>query len=206
MPFRPHPPEEDAPVTPSAQNGGRQRPGFTLLEIMVTMVIIGVMMGVAFIRLDPRRNEADAGITVVRSVIEQAMRNSVQRQYNIMVSFDTVGQRLRYVEDVNNNTAIDAGERVVWKPIENNMRFAAPPAVLGGGYAPGAVLGGNIRTVSGLPTIIARRSGALSTDLQVFITSRRGARGDFRGIIVAQPTGRVEVFTYGSTSWSQLRR
>jgi hypothetical protein len=173
---------------------------------MVTMTVIGILMGVAFFKLDPRRNQADAGITVLRSVMEQAMRNSVQKQYNIMVSFDTAGRRVRYVEDLNNNNTVDAGERVLWKPLENDMKYGTPPSLVSGSYTPGPVVGGNIRTIDGMPTVIARRSGALSTDLQVYVTTLRAQNGDFRSIIVAQPTGRVEVFTYGSSSWSIMRR
>ncbi len=198
--------QEDAPATASAQRPHPRREGFTLLEIMVTMVLISIFMGVAFIKLDPRRNQSDAGAQVIRTVMEQAMRNSVQRQYNIMVSFDLANNRVRYVEDINNNNVVDAGERELWKPLENQMRFAAPPALVSGAYTLASVVGGNLRTVNGMPTVIARRSGALSTDLQVFITSIRGARTDYRAMVVAQPTGRVELFTYGGSAWSAMNK
>ncbi len=195
---------QDARATAAAHAAPSRRGGFTLLEILVTMALVSIMMGVAFIRLDPRRNQADAAAQVMRTVMEQAMRNSVQRQYNIMVSFDVGGNRLRYVEDVNNNNVADVGERILWKPLENDMRFAAPPAVVSGSYAPAPVIGGNLRTIDGMPTVIARRSGALSTDMQVFITSLRGGNADFRSMVVAQPTGRVEMFTYGGNTWTVM--
>ncbi len=198
--------QEDAPATASAHPFRPRRSGFTLLEIMVTMVLVSIMMGVAFIKLDPRRNQSDAGAQVVRTVMEQAMRNSVQRQYNIMVSFDLQNGRLRYVEDINNNNVVDSGERVIWKPLENQMRFRTPPGLVSGSYTLGAIVGGNLRTVNGMPTVIARRSGALSTDLQVFIGSIRGAPTDFRAIVVAQPTGRVEMYTYGGSAWSAMNK
>ena len=198
--------QEDAPATASAHQLRHRRSGFTLLEIMVTMVLVSIMMGVAFIKLDPRRNQSDAGAQVVRTVMEQAMRNSVQRQYNIMVSFDLANGRLRYVEDINNNNVVDAGEREIWKPLENQMRFRSPPALVSGSYTLSAIVGGNLRTVNGMPTVIARRSGALSTDLQIFITSIRGASTDYRAIVVAQPTGRVEMYTYGGSAWSAMNK
>jgi prepilin-type N-terminal cleavage/methylation domain-containing protein len=198
--------QEDAPVTASAHRTRPRRGGFTLLEIMVTMVLISIVMGIAFFRLDPRRNQSDAGAQVIRTVMEQAMRNSVQRQYNIMVSFDVSNNRLRYVEDVNNNNTVDAGERVLWKPLENQMRFAAPTALVSGTGTLASVVGSNLRTINGMPTVIARRSGALSTDLQVFITSIRGAPTDYRAIVVAQPTGRVELFTFGGSTWTVMNK
>jgi hypothetical protein len=86
------------------------------------------------------------------------------------------------------------------------MKYGTPPSLVSGSFTAGPVVGGNIRSIDGMPTVIARRSGALSTDLQVYVTTLRGQAGDFRSIIVAQPTGRVETYTYGSTSWSILRR
>lgn len=198
-------PPKDAQVTRAAHPAG-PRPGFTLLEIMVTMTVIGILFGVMFIKLDPRRNQADAGIQVLRTVMEQAMRNSVQKQFNIMVSFDLTGNRVRYVEDLNNNNTVDPGERVLWKPLENEMKYATPPNLLQGSYSPAPVVGGNLRTIDGMPTVIARRSGALSTDLQVYITSYRMQRPDYRSIIVAQPTGRVEQYRYAGTSWSWMKQ
>ncbi|MBI3791294.1 MAG: prepilin-type N-terminal cleavage/methylation domain-containing protein [Gemmatimonadetes bacterium] len=198
--------QQDARTSPAAHRALPLRGGFSLLEIMVTMTVLGILFGMAYLKLDPRRNQADAGIQVLRTVMEQAMRNSVQRQYNIMVSFDVTGNRVRYVEDINNNNTVDAGERVIWKPLENDMKYAAPPALISGSYTAAPVVGGNLRTIDGMPTVIARRSGALSTDLQVYITSLRAQRQDFRSIIVAQPTGRVEQYRYGGTSWTWLKQ
>ena len=199
----------DAPAAQAARRTRPTRPdrgGFSLLEIMTTLVIVGLIMGWTFIKLDPRRNQADAGLVLVRTVMQQAMRNSVQRQHDIMVSFDTTGRRIRYVEDVNNNGVVDVGERVLWKPLENQTKFAAPATLIAGSYTAASVVGARLRSVDGYPTVIARRGGSLSSDLQVFVTTLRGARDDFRAIAVTQPTGRVESYTYAGGTWTVFNR
>ena len=200
---------QDASGARTEQGAGRSRrlrAGFSLLEIMTTLVIAGVIMGWAFIKLDPRRNQADAGIIVVKTVMQQAMRNSVQRQHDVLISFDVTGNRVRYAEDVNNNGQVDAGEKVLWRPLENQTKFATPAALIAGGYTPAAVVGGRLRTVDGFPTVIARCGGSLSSDLQVFVTSLRGSRDDYRAVAVTQPTGRVETYTYAGAVWNVMNR
>ena len=192
--------EQGAPVVRVA------RAGFSLLEIMTTLVIAGVILGWAFIKLDPRRNQADAGILVVKTVMQQAMRNAVQRQHDVLVSFDVPNNRIRYAEDANNNGIVDPGERALWRPLENQTKFSTPAALIAGAYSPAAVVGGRLRTVDTYPTVVARRGGSLSSDLQVFVTSLRGARDDFRAVAVTQPTGRVETYTYAGAIWAVMNR
>jgi hypothetical protein len=45
----------------------------------------------------------------------------------VIVSFDTVHARIRVVEDANNSSTADAGERVYWRSLEGGARFAVPP-------------------------------------------------------------------------------
>ena len=175
--------------------------GVTLIELLAVLVIIGVIAAFGLPRLDYSRYRADAAARVVRSALQQAQRNAIQRQHDMLVSFDLSGNRVRILEDVNNNRQADAGEHVVWRPLEDGARFATPASTLAGARATSAVAGPNLRTVDGMPSITFHANGSASTDTEVYVTSARTAQSDFRAIRVTQSTGRVEWYRYGSSAW-----
>ena len=62
----------------------------------------------------------------MRTLLQGSQRNSITRQSNVIVSFDTGGKRVRLVQDDNNNGAIDAGERVNFRALEEGAKFVKP--------------------------------------------------------------------------------
>jgi prepilin-type N-terminal cleavage/methylation domain-containing protein len=174
--------------------------GFTLFELLVVIVIISILAAVTLPRVNLHQFRIDAGVRVVQSALQQGARFAVQRQHDVYVSFDIPGKRLVVVDDVNNSGTADAGERVQWHPLEDGVRFAVPPSPIGGN-ALAAVAGTNLRMINGLPTIIYRRDGAASTDLQVYITSTRPDAGDFKALSVTRSTGHVDYYRYNAGSW-----
>jgi hypothetical protein len=111
-----------------------------------------------------------------------------------------VHNRVRVLEDNNNNSALDGGERATWAQLEDGANFATPPAGINGA-AMTPFVGTDIRTVDGMPSIIFRRDGAGNTDLEVYLTSKRAQPADFRGITVVQSTGRTDWFKYIGATW-----
>jgi hypothetical protein len=55
--------------------------------------------------------------------------------------------------------------------------------------------------INGLPTIIFRRDGAASTDLQVYITSTRPDPRDFKALSVTRSTGHLDFYAYRAGAW-----
>src|SRR4051794_6372065 len=80
-----------------------RRSGFTMLEVVVVLLITGIVAGLAIPRIDITRYKADAVVTSVRSAMQQAQRASLVAQYDVIVSFDITGGRIRIAWDANND-------------------------------------------------------------------------------------------------------
>jgi prepilin-type N-terminal cleavage/methylation domain-containing protein len=178
------------------------RAGVTLVELVVVLTLIGIAAGMALPHINITRYRVDAAARLTASTLQMAQRLAITRQYDVVVSFDEAGSRLRTLEDANNNDELDAGERVTWRTLEEGAHFAAPSAPLLPG-ATDAVSGAHTRIIDGMQSVVFRRSGAATTDLQVYLTSARADSNDVRAVSVVQATGRTEWFRYIGGSWHQ---
>ncbi len=176
--------------------------GFTLFELLVTMAIISILAAVALPKINLHQFRIDAGVRSVQGALMQGERYAVQRQHDMIVSFDVAGNRVLLIDDQNNNGAKDPTEKQLVRPLEDGVRFLAPPAAINGGLV-AAVAGAKLQTLGGYPSIIFHRDGATSTDLQVYITSTRPDATDFKALSVTQSTGHVDYYSYRTGSWKR---
>jgi prepilin-type N-terminal cleavage/methylation domain-containing protein len=179
------------------------RSGFTLIEIMIVMVMIAIVAGIALPKMQVTQYKVDGAMRVAQATLQQAERGAVQRQMEVAVSFDTAKKRIRVHYDFNSNDAIDSGEEVMWKPLEEGNRFATPPR--GVSMSAGSFIVGNAISTSpdGYPTVYYHRDGAASTNYELFIRSSSNSVDDFRALVVTQATGRVDLFRYGAGAWQR---
>lgn len=176
------------------------RVGFTLIEMMIVVTLIGIVSAIAIPRIRASGYKADAGMRTVQGALQQAQRSAIVRQTDVMVSFDTLGGRIRTVFDVNNNHVYDAGEELHWRPLEDGDRFGTPPK--GVQLTAGAAVAGNsLSSRDGFPTVYYHRDGAVSSELEVYVRSSSPDSRDFRALHVRQATGRVQLYRYDSTTW-----
>src|SRR5450631_2431444 len=91
-----------------AESAKRVRAGFSMVELVVVMVILSVIAGLAIPRLNLSQYRADGAAEQVRSVFQTAQRTSLTRQYDVIVSVDTVIGGLRIAEDQNNDGTIQS--------------------------------------------------------------------------------------------------
>jgi prepilin-type N-terminal cleavage/methylation domain-containing protein len=190
-------------VAPLARNvtvDHDRRLGYTLVELMIVVVLVGMLAVVATPRGYFTTYQLDASARSVRIALQNAQRLAVTRQLNVIVSIDVDNNRIRILEEANNNGSINSGERVTWVTLESGAHFSTPPAGIWGSVS-GPVVGAGLGTVSGLPSVIFRRDGAASSDVEVYLNSARAGPNDFRGITVVQATGRTDWYKYIGSKW-----
>jgi prepilin-type N-terminal cleavage/methylation domain-containing protein len=174
--------------------------GYSLIELLVVVSMLAIIAGIALPQINVTAIRMDAGARLVRSSLQLAERLAITRQHNVLVSFDYAKNRLRIVEDSSNNERADAAERVTWKYLEEGARFALPPAGLTGTVT-SQVVGTRVKTIDGMPSVIFRRNGVASTELEIYLSSVRAKPGDARAIAVTQSTGRADWFRYVDKNW-----
>ena len=178
--------------------------GFTLVEVLVVVTIIGILAGLAMPAIDVTRFKVESGLQSVGSTLQAAQRESVGRQHNVVVSFDVVQNSVIVHFDANNDGIQNNGERVRFWPIDDALVFSrgpAPARVFGAGPVSFPV------GPTGLPTVTFRRSGSASAAGGLYVTSRQAVAGlakrqnDTRAVEIVRATGRTEWFRYSGGQW-----
>lgn len=180
--------------------------GFTLVEIATVIVIIGLLVGFAIPRLPIAGMRSDAAIRVLRGELQAAQRAAITRQSNVVVGVDIALNRLRILEDSNNDEVANNGERVRMRPLEETVRFRVP--AMGGveGAAPSQPYrGSNLRERDGLPSVVFRRDGSASSDLELYVSSSATEVNSWRGVVVAPSTGRADAWRRTTADWRRMR-
>jgi prepilin-type N-terminal cleavage/methylation domain-containing protein len=177
----------------------RPRPGFSMVEIIIVLVMMAVIARMALPKLNLSQFRADAAAQQVRSVFQTAQRTSLTRQYDVIVSVDTAQFGLRIAEDVNNDGSIQVSEWKFWRPTGEGNAFAVPPKGLNAASVSSSVVGAQLKIVDGMKSVIFHRDGSTSTDAEIYVQSAYKGRTDYRVISVTRSTGRTELYRLAGT-------
>ena len=102
---------------------GSERLGFSMIELLIVIVIMGLLAAIALPRSGISSYQANAGAQVVSSALSYAQRQAISRQADTRVGFDLPNNRLRIHEDRSNDNVIDAGERVTFSNLPEGITF-----------------------------------------------------------------------------------
>lgn len=180
-----------------------QRNGFSMIELLLVLVIMGVVASIGLPRLDVFKYRSDATAVMIRSLMMQAQREAVVGQHDLIVSIDTLKHRIILGFDKNNDGSIAEGERIRTQALPEQSRFITPSTPLGttGLSAFGPIRAEFIQTLSGLPSVVFRRDGSVNTTLELYTTSARNRPKDWRVTTVIQATGRTEYQRWNGSAW-----
>jgi MSHA pilin protein MshC len=181
-----------------------RRAGFTLVEVMASLVIIGLLSAIAMPRMDLEAYKVNSAVRSVTSSLTYAQRLAVTLQHDVRVSFDSTNSAIRIHEDANNNGLMDGSERVTFLPLEGGV-------TLGKGTAPAASFGSAAvnftQTQSGLPVVVFRRDGTASENGGFYLTTRKSATqaNPYRSRAgqIIRSSGRVVWQRYTTSGWQR---
>ena len=183
----------------------KSRTGFSMIELLMVMVIISLTAAWALPKFSIARYRADAAGRLVRTQLSTAQRLAITRQSNVIVSFDATYNRVRVVQDNNNNETIDTGEQVSYRGLEEGAKFVTPTWAGPNGTTPaGSVVGAGLRTISSLPSLIFHRDGSGSTDLEVYVTMRDAVKVEYRCVTVTGSTGKTDLYKWNGVTWIRM--
>jgi prepilin-type N-terminal cleavage/methylation domain-containing protein len=184
---------------PASRSG---RAGFTLIEAVMVITIIGIVAGMAIPKAGYSTYLASSGARVLATTLAYAQRQAISQQSDIRVAFDVATNQIRIHEDRNDDNVIDQGERVGFTSLPEGVAFGRGAAAA---RPMGAATVSFTRMQGVLPVLVFRRDGTASENGVVYLSTiaglSTGRSTDTRAVEVTRATGRVSWFTYGTGSW-----
>jgi prepilin-type N-terminal cleavage/methylation domain-containing protein len=196
---------DEAPTMSRARSTSRRRSraGFTLIEIVIVVSIIGLMAVIALPSLDYTRYRLDSAVQGLGATLLAAQRAAVTRQHDVIVLFDASDNSVRIHEDLNDNRTVDPGELLRAIPFGEQIVLGRGSATPFSAVGPGPVT--FTKRVHGVPMVSFHRNGAASEYGGVYFTSTRALQGghtsDARLLVIERATGRVTRYRYTGTTW-----
>ncbi len=174
-----------------------------MVELLLVISIVGIMAALALPKVRIDNAQVDTAARTIGMSFMVAQRESVARQQNVLIVFDTAAHTIRTIWDANGNDVADVGEHT--KP------FELPERVMLGRPSDVAALGGATASVPAMrsstrgPYLIMQRNGALDRAVTIYLTTIRsmtgGADRDVRALLISRATGRSDTYVWTGTKW-----
>jgi prepilin-type N-terminal cleavage/methylation domain-containing protein len=189
-----------------------RRAGFTLLEIIGVLAIIGIAAGMAVYRVNYWRYRMDGNARLVQNFIIAAQQVAVRKNVQVQVMLDGSAHRLRRIEDYNGNGLMDTGDTAMYRPLQEGARFASPATTVDGATAailtgPGARETGNALQRAFLISPAGQllpATGSGAGDVVIYLGSPRELATDARAVGVIGATGRTVFYSNVTGAWRKL--
>lgn len=171
--------------------------GFTLIEILMTMVIMGILMAVAIPNFSKwkEKHEINGQAQKVYFDLMLARTSAVKNNSPVRVAYDTTAHTYTIHQDINSDGIQDVGEPVKTGTLENDVNFA-----INTGWKDTDL--NDVSTpvsFGGAQTVVFDSRGQASNSGSVYLlhTSDIGVTSDrARSITVLAATGGVDYWSY----------
>lgn len=170
----------------------RGRSGFSIVDMAVTVVLLGVLLSISMATFDNSAYRLDASLSQVIHRSRVARSLAVLRQHDVVVDFDQAEPAVVVHEDADNDGVRDPDERVIRYPLEDGTRYtrgSSPPL---GGFSDPAVSFTDGR-------VIFRRDGSCSEEGAVYVG--REAEANARAVVFSRATGYTRIFRFTGSNW-----
>jgi prepilin-type N-terminal cleavage/methylation domain-containing protein len=176
------------------------RRAFTLIEILMVVVLVGIMMGFAISRVNFVAYRMDANIRLLQNVLIGAQQTAITKNVNVHVMFDRANSRVRVLQDTDGDDAVSSSETVTYRALIN-ASFLTPSTTVDGATAYYVTGSGDVGTVPLQRAVRFTPNGALSGDAVIYIGFTSDRPDDMRALSITGATARTTFWSHGSGSW-----
>lgn len=178
-----------------------EQEGFTLVEIIFVLILVGIMAGIMTPLFAPGRWRADSAVQELAMSLNGAQRLAVLQQHDVVLTFKVADREVAVLQDTNNNGQHDAGEDFYVIQLPETIGFSSGNApALPEGAGPISFAGG-----SGDPSLTFHRNGSASTGGVIYLApvegSMAGNAEGVRALTIERATGEVRCYSYRTGSW-----
>ena len=186
--------------------GDHPRSGFTIIEMLIVLVVIGIVVGIAAPKIDTVKFRLESDMQAVGMTLLVSERQAITQQHDVILTFDVANGVIHVIDDANNNGTRDTGEHERAVALDQGVVFGragAPARPMGQGPVTFTKL------VNGQPALVFHRDGSGSEAGGFYLTSTRAVESgahveDSRAIEMERATGRATWYRYGPPVWRRV--